>query len=589
MVMNQAITSSSWLTFFNEHPKEAVLIIKHIQSKLDCFVEIQELQEEVTAALHSAVIYMGVSSDQYDQICFKKTNIEQKGEGLYWADELFDAIHQYQASKLKLIDDNSSDEQYNLFIDFLCYNMEEKCSIFQSELQSELINELDSVKNDWEQNGLENNPFDERTEKYLNDVWLDIKEYLSEQLDQGGDICIDEFKKEVRSFQEKVIKYQSNKAKHNNYFQEECLQNIIECYKLFTAKDLFRYFLLFAAYDSASTIKTIIDDIISLSLRKNDSDDDNRKSVSIAVGIIFHPDNIKLYKPKALRALDKEEDKDIVRYAKLLEEEKNVILQGAPGVGKTFIAQKILEYYKNGDSSHTKFVTFHQSYDYEDFVEGIKVSTDNGTIRYELKDGVFKEICKEASRRTDESFLIVIDEINRGNIAKIFGELISLIEKDKREDGKHPLRGTLPSGDEFSVPGNLFILGTMNTTDRSVGRVDYALRRRFAFETIPAVSEKISDGKGRELFNVIKDYILKNKVDPEIYNVDDIMIGHSYFMVDDTGLISQWKYKIKPLLEEYINDGLIRYDERLKWYESIDNNIEGIINNLQSVTSKKGK
>ena len=131
-----------------------------------------------------------------------------------------------------------------------------------------------------------------------------------------------------------------------------------------------------------------------------------------------------------------------------------------------------------------KFVTFHPSYSYEDFVEGIRPVTKNGVISYELQDGIFKKICKDAQNDPDNDYLLIIDEINRGNISKIFGELITLIEADKRE--KHSLYLAY-SKKSFSVPKNLYILGTMNTADKSLVQIDTALRRRFAFvELMPS-------------------------------------------------------------------------------------------------------
>lgn len=250
---------------------------------------------------------------------------------------------------------------------------------------------------------------------------------------------------------------------------------------------------------------------------------------------------------------------DIKECIKVLKKDGNLILQGAPGVGKTYISQQILAYFRNGDESRGEFTTFHQSLDYEDFIEGIRVKTnDNGTVSYVIEDGIFKKMAKRAISRPNENFLLVIDEINRGNVSKIFGELISLIEFDKREFGKYPLHTTLPySRERFIVPSNLFILGTMNTTDRSVGRLDYALRRRFSFRTIKANKDVIKEQKLEQrimdLFEAVKKYIEDYKT-PEIMNSEDIMVGHSYFKGE---IEDAWENKILPLLEEYINDGLL--------------------------------
>lgn len=279
---------------------------------------------------------------------------------------------------------------------------------------------------------------------------------------------------------------------------------------------------------------------------------------------------------------------------KVWQKRKNLILQGAPGVGKTFstamLAVRLIREddndqfpidYTNDNSvmkvyhdlesdGQIRFVTFHQSMDYENFVEGIVSKVEplgNGQkgINYDVKDGIFKKICKEASDNEGKKYVLIIDEINRGNVSKIFGELITLLEADKRSGADHELSVMLPYSEKiFSVPSNLYILGTMNTTDRSVGSLDYALRRRFAFETIPSdenvidYNDKASEevrNKAKELFEDVKTFIMESKPDMDI---DDLMIGHSFFMANDLeGLRMQLKYEIIPLLKEYINDGII--------------------------------
>lgn len=404
-------------------------------------------------------------------------------------------------------------------------------------------------------------------------------------------------------------------------------------------------------------------------------------------------------------------DDDISKINALLKRNKNIILQGAPGTGKTYktaeLALQVIDAIDgNHDVSHSdimkkydeyvnkgqiEFVTFHQSMDYEDFVEGLKPELitnsedENVGINYSVKPGVFKRICDAARSNiqrnaktendnatnfenawnklieklnndanievsllsnenksfvlflnksgsglcskpynstesdytnyytreqlfnvfgglkgvpsgghdnyrkaiieymkkecelvdykepelsvTQKKYVLIIDEINRGNVSKIFGELISLIEKDKRElvgddiksESSHPLFATLPySKDRFSVPSNLYIIGTMNTTDRSVGSLDYALRRRFAFYTIKSDENLIKNEKARQLFNAVKSF-LQEKDNILEMDIDDLMVGHSYFMVDkDDELEDRWKYEIKPLLMEYYKDGIIQ-------------------------------
>lgn len=380
-------------------------------------------------------------------------------------------------------------------------------------------------------------------------------------------------------------------------------------------------------------------------------------------------------------------------YIHLLKNKKNLILQGAPGSGKTYStaalalavleakgvdysdrASVMAEYKKMVEQKRIFFTTFHQSMDYEDFIEGLKPEIvkdeDNKTagVTYEVKDGIFKQACQSVglggmsavacvdkfiesvTGKADEnatiiktisgksevkvwhvkgnttlvvrsvnstskngdsplniekirlqanedgkepnwesyakavikaaierygskdnnSVVLIIDEINRGNISKIFGELITLLEADKREgDGNvNAITLTLPySKEQFSVPSNLYIIGTMNTTDRSTGSVDYAIRRRFAFATLKAQEELITDENALVLFKAVKKFIVP--IDPAD-SMEDLMVGHSYFMSED--LVSAWKYEIYPLLMEYYKDGLIKNSP--KEYSDMDKFIE---------------
>lgn len=412
---------------------------------------------------------------------------------------------------------------------------------------------------------------------------------------------------------------------------------------------------------------------------------------------------------------------ELKKYTDILRMKKNIILQGAPGTGKTYttaalalslidenisyfnhdvVMEKYQEYVEKGQIA---FITFHQSMDYEDFVEGLKPqlveNSDGNTtgIAYRVEDGIFKHLCKKAiedsalvsmqdnfesvwgklvdeldekdfieipllsgkntfrielneygtglATRTYEDdsfqkdrwisgkskffskeqlynvyrglpgtparghdnyrkaiiryckenlglveytlplnntqsntnpFILIIDEINRGNVSKIFGELITLLESDKRIGSMHPINVRLPYSKElFSVPPNIYLIGTMNTTDRSVGTIDYAVRRRFAFITlkseksaiekfydnVPGGTDAALKNKALELFSSVKHFIEENKIEEDF---DDLMPGHSYFMAkSDTELEQKFTYEVLPLLYEYHKDGLLKaiFDE----------------------------
>lgn len=381
--------------------------------------------------------------------------------------------------------------------------------------------------------------------------------------------------------------------------------------------------------------------------------------------------------------------------ANLLRKKHNMILQGAPGTGKTYntaaIALKalgindvdmtdhkaIMKRYDSLLDDQIFFTTFHQSLDYEDFVEGLKphVQTDaDGNsigVTYEPEDGIFKRACnavqtdqskdiveciddylqkikgyqnkreiptvtgrsslyvwwkegnstvssrstnsassrgeeyipsplniekiklqalgkgcennwqsyaqafieavkKEYHATTDKPVVLIIDEINRGNVSKIFGELITLLESDKRSNGNHPIKVMLPyTKGEFGIPSNLYIIGTMNTTDRSTGTLDYALRRRFAFVTLKSqdsvIKKNYSDSRNEDLGSVavalfadIKKFIENPKHLCGDMSIDDLMVGHSYFMAEsEAELQDKVEFEILPLINEYINDGIL--------------------------------
>jgi 5-methylcytosine-specific restriction protein B len=285
----------------------------------------------------------------------------------------------------------------------------------------------------------------------------------------------------------------------------------------------------------------------------------------------------------------------------LFESSLNQILYGPPGTGKTyetiFAALKILdpeaaEAYRvvsenNGstiqqkldareklkicfdefsDGQRIRFVTFHQSFSYEDFIEGLRAETKNGQVHYEVVPGVFLELCNKAKGDSDSPYVLIIDEINRGNISKIFGELITLIEPSKRIGAGERLTVTLPySKTTFGVPDNIYIIGTMNTSDRSLAGMDVALRRRFTFIEMPPKYDeliRIDDIEGVNVGELLK--VINERI--EVLLGRDYCIGHAYFMglqknASFNALTEIFRNKILPLLQEYFFEDW----QRIRW------------------------
>ena len=256
--------------------------------------------------------------------------------------------------------------------------------------------------------------------------------------------------------------------------------------------------------------------------------------------------------------------KDYEQLKGLLLRKKNLILQGAPGVGKTFAAKR-LAYAIIGEKNkdRVKIVQFHQNYSYEDFVLGYKPNEKGG---FELKEGIFYQFCKKAAADKDNEYFFIIDEINRGNLSKIFGELLMMIEKDYRD-----ISIQMSYVDRrFAVPSNVYIIGMMNTADRSLAMIDYALRRRFSFfEMKPGFETEAfnnyilgwSSQKLRSLINAIIDL---NKVIADDDSLGSgFCIGHSYLCNFDNGydLESIVEYDIIPMLREYWFDNDDRYNQ----------------------------
>jgi len=268
--------------------------------------------------------------------------------------------------------------------------------------------------------------------------------------------------------------------------------------------------------------------------------------------------------------MDKTELEELIE---LLETRKQLILQGPPGCGKTWIADALARHLTDNplDSEETnhrmELVQFHQSYGYEDFMQGIRpITTDDGRIEYRVLPGILVRFIEQQGSDPSDNYVLVIDEINRGNISRIFGELLLLLEYRDKE-----VRLPYSESEEskFRLPKNLLIIGTMNTADRSLASIDYALRRRFAFQRLSPVER----GKARVLetwldrhqsiprlrrVEVLQLFLNLNRRVEELMGAggEDFQIGHSYFMTEqiftERGRARVWRTSIRPLLEEYL-------------------------------------
>ncbi|WP_227777222.1 McrB family protein [Haladaptatus pallidirubidus] len=294
---------------------------------------------------------------------------------------------------------------------------------------------------------------------------------------------------------------------------------------------------------------------------------------------------------------------EAVKIERQLLKARQLVFYGPPGTGKTYTARQFARWWLNQQSDFTpskeqlETVTFHPSFSYEDFIEGLTAEADGGAVEYRIEDGVFKRICKRATTAyqhakhnddIDEArrFVLIVDEINRGNLAQIFGETITLLESDKRLDQPNEVEITLAhSRESFTVPPNLYVIGTMNTADRSIALVDAALRRRFRFLAFPPNYSVVIDHHGFDGLDEIHD-TARMSVDPfqslialsvlavrelneTIVDTPDLgkgkQIGHSYLMnFDDADdIVDAWKYEILPLLEEYYFGQFVRIREEL--------------------------
>ena len=266
--------------------------------------------------------------------------------------------------------------------------------------------------------------------------------------------------------------------------------------------------------------------------------------------------------------------KNVKKEQILIENHHQIILQGPPGTGKTRLAKIIAINLVNQNNTlcldtdndkikqevnylkdQIKIIQFHPSYTYEDFVRGIVAKPYGRNIKYQVENKILIKLVEEAIRNQDKKYVLIIDEINRANLSSVLGELIYALEyRGEKVEGMYELNGNR----EIILPENLYIIGTMNTADRSVGYIDYAIRRRFIFIDILPDKSIIKDPKAKKLFvdiaNIFDNYL------SEEFEKNDVMIGHSYFLTNDLEIALE--YKIKPLLFEYVKDGVLQSDAK---------------------------
>ena len=250
------------------------------------------------------------------------------------------------------------------------------------------------------------------------------------------------------------------------------------------------------------------------------------------------------------------------KIAELLKWKKQVILQGPPGTGKTYIAKQIARELCESDEPGERWeiIQFHPAYAYEDFVRGIVAKTVNGQISYDVENKMLAEFAATASKNPDNEYVLIIDEINRANLPAVLGELIYALEyRDEKVSAVYEYE----EKHEIVLPKNLHIIGTMNTADRSIGNIDYAIRRRFAFVEMQANPDIIEDEAAKALFAKVKELFYgsdgkKSDFMSPDFEPGDMIIGHSYFLPQDSGTLEmRLDYEIKPILKEYVRDGIL--------------------------------
>ena len=294
----------------------------------------------------------------------------------------------------------------------------------------------------------------------------------------------------------------------------------------------------------------------------------------------FYSDEIKSKWKSGKKNKDKDKttdeeimDTDVERLASLLKQCYQIILQGPPGTGKTLMAKQIVQYllgddWKKKQGNRWEIIQFHPSYNYEDFVRGIQITTtESGAAQYETKDRVLVEMAQRAGADSDHPYVLIIDEINRANVAAVLGELIYALEYRGEE-----VRTTYAKDDKSKImlPKNLYLIGTMNTADRTIGQIDYAVRRRFAFETLSPDRQVVagqSSGIGEEalwLFDKVAGLFAEPYLSSD-YDESDVKIGHSYFLANDMEkLQNKIRYQVIPILHEYVKDGVLSPNAREK-------------------------
>jgi 5-methylcytosine-specific restriction endonuclease McrBC GTP-binding regulatory subunit McrB len=281
---------------------------------------------------------------------------------------------------------------------------------------------------------------------------------------------------------------------------------------------------------------------------------------------------------------------NMINLRELLEYKKQIILQGPPGTGKTYTAKDLAEFVVSGEvnfvkedqatfidsSEQIEIIQFHPAYTYEDFIRGIVTEPIGDKINYTPKDKLFLDLIKKAISDTEKKpYVLIIDEINRANLSSVLGELIYALEY--RGQNFKSMYADENGNFELKIPDNLFIIGTMNTADRSVGHIDYALRRRFAFyDVLPTcietedfeieLFEKVSKLFVKEIRSNVIELLASEHLSLEFQDrPQDIWLGHSYFLKKpNVDFKLRIHYEIVPILQEYVKDGILNNTEEVK-------------------------